>query len=181
MPSIFSAGASAAATPIWFVTATTFKDVRERLPAAARFFADAAGFEPKPGQYLALPGEGGKGGLGGILFGLENEGDAKDLFLPGRLPQQRFNDAKFQQSNRQQQRVRISAAQHPDPRSGEQAHQTPPAESLPLVGEFAVLAAQDVQRRRANQNQPAATGHARQLTGRGVLIAFRHVSQDVDR
>ena len=88
MPSIFSAGASAAATPIWFVTATTFKDVRERLPAAARVFADAAGFEPKPGQYLALPGEGGKGGLGGILFGLENEGDAKDLFLPGRLPQQ---------------------------------------------------------------------------------------------
>ena len=88
MPSIFSAGASAAATPIWFVTTTTFKDVRERLPAAARVFADAAGFEPKPGQYLALPGEGGKGGLGGILFGLENEGDAKDLFLPGRLPQQ---------------------------------------------------------------------------------------------
>jgi len=88
MPSIFSAGASAAATPIWFVTATTFKDERERLPAAARVFADAAGFEPKPGQYLALPGEGGEGGLGGILFGLENEGDAKDLFLPGRLPQQ---------------------------------------------------------------------------------------------
>ena len=85
MQSIFSAGASAAAIPIWFVTATTYKDVRERLGAAARAFADAAGFEPKPGQYLALPGE---GGLGGILFGLENGGDAKDLFLPGRLPQQ---------------------------------------------------------------------------------------------
>jgi leucyl aminopeptidase len=88
MPSIFSAGASAAAIPIWFVTGTTYKDVRERLPAAARAFADAAGFEPKPGQYLALPGEAGAAGLGGILFGLENEGDAKDLFLPGRLPQQ---------------------------------------------------------------------------------------------
>jgi leucyl aminopeptidase len=85
MPSIFNAGASAAAIPIWFVTAATYKDVRERLPAAARAFADAAGFEPKPGQYLALPGE---GGLGGILFGLENGDDAKDLFLPGRLPQQ---------------------------------------------------------------------------------------------
>jgi leucyl aminopeptidase len=85
MQSIFSAGASAAAIPIWFVTATTYKDVRERLGAAARAFADAAGFEPKPGQYLALPGE---GGLSGILFGLENGGDAKDLFLPGRLPQQ---------------------------------------------------------------------------------------------
>jgi len=85
MQSIFGTGASAAAIPIWFVTATTYKDVRERLGAAARAFADAAGFEPKPGQYLALPGE---GGLSGILFGLENGGDGKDLFLPGRLPQQ---------------------------------------------------------------------------------------------
>jgi leucyl aminopeptidase len=85
MQSIFSGGASAAAIPIWFVTAATYKDVRERLGAGARAFADAAGFEPKPGQYLALPGE---GGLSGILFGLENGGDAKDLFLPGRLPQQ---------------------------------------------------------------------------------------------
>jgi len=85
MQSIFSAGASAAAIPIWFVTAATYKDVRERLSPAARTFADAAGFEPKPGQYLALPGE---GGLSGILFGLENASDARDLFLPGRLPQQ---------------------------------------------------------------------------------------------
>jgi leucyl aminopeptidase len=85
MPSIFSAGASAAAIPIWFVTIATYKDVRERLSPAARTFADAAGFEPKPGQYLALPGE---GGLSGILFGLENASDARDLFLPGRLPQQ---------------------------------------------------------------------------------------------
>ena len=85
MQSIFNTGASAAAIPIWFVTATTYKDVRERLNAAARAFADAAGFEPKPGQYLALPGE---GGLSGILFGLENGSDPRDLFLPGRLPQQ---------------------------------------------------------------------------------------------
>src|SRR5262249_33985247 len=85
MRSIFNTGASAAAIPIWFVTATTYKDVRERLSAAARAFADAAGFEPKPGQYLARPGE---GGLSGILFGLESGSDAKDLFLPGRLPQQ---------------------------------------------------------------------------------------------
>jgi leucyl aminopeptidase len=85
MQSIFGAGASAAAIPIWFVTIATYKDVRERLSPAARTFADAAGFEPKPGQYLALPGE---GGLSGILFGLENASDARDLFLPGRLPQQ---------------------------------------------------------------------------------------------
>jgi leucyl aminopeptidase len=86
MQSIFSVGA-AAAIPIWFVTTATYKDVRQRLGVTARAFADAAGFEPKPGHYLALPGEGGERGLSGILFGLENAGDAKDLFLPGRLPQ----------------------------------------------------------------------------------------------
>jgi leucyl aminopeptidase len=84
MQSIFSAGV-AAAIPIWFVTAATYQDVRERLSPTARAFADAAGFEPRPGQCLALPGD---AGLSGILFGLENGGDAKDLFLPGRLPQQ---------------------------------------------------------------------------------------------
>ncbi len=68
MQSIFNTGSTAAAIPIWFVTATSYNDVRGRLSAAARAFADAAGFEPRPGHYLALPGE---DGLGGILFGLE--------------------------------------------------------------------------------------------------------------
>src|ERR1700744_3677683 len=85
MQSIFNTGSSAAAIPIWFVPAATYKAVRGRLSAAARAFADAAGFEPRPGHYLALPGE---GGLGGILFGLEKADETKDLFLPGRLPQQ---------------------------------------------------------------------------------------------
>jgi leucyl aminopeptidase len=84
MQSIFNSGATTA-IPIWFVTATTYNDVRAQLPAAARAFADAAGFEPRPGQYLALPGD---EGLGGILFGLEKADEARDLFLPGRLPQQ---------------------------------------------------------------------------------------------
>jgi leucyl aminopeptidase len=83
MPSIFTTSGSAA-IPIWFVTAANYKEVRERLAAGARAFADAAGFEPKPGRHLALPGE---GGLSGILFGLENADDARDLFLPGQLPQ----------------------------------------------------------------------------------------------
>jgi leucyl aminopeptidase len=83
MESIFTTDGSA--IPIWFITAATYPEVRERLSPAARAFADAAGFEPKPGNYLALPGE---VGLSGILFGLENADDAKDLFLPGRLPQQ---------------------------------------------------------------------------------------------
>jgi leucyl aminopeptidase len=83
MPSIFTTSGSAA-IPIWFVTAANYNEIREGLPAGARAFADAAGFEPKPGRYLALPGE---DGLSGILFGLENADDAKDLFLPGQLPQ----------------------------------------------------------------------------------------------
>jgi len=85
MDSILVEGGTGAAVPIWFVTAANFAEVRERLGAGARAFADAAGFEPKPGQYLALPGE---GGLGGILFGLEAADAAKDRFLPGRLSQQ---------------------------------------------------------------------------------------------
>ena len=85
MDPIFTTSRAAAAIPIWFVTAANYPEVRERLSAGVRAFADAAGFEPKPGQYLALPGE---GGLGGILFGIEAADDAKDLFLPGRLPQQ---------------------------------------------------------------------------------------------
>jgi leucyl aminopeptidase len=85
MNSIFTAGASGTAIPIWFVTAASYPGVRESLEAPARAFADAAGFEPKAGQHLLLPG---KSGVGGVLFALETDGDARDLFLPGRLPQQ---------------------------------------------------------------------------------------------
>jgi leucyl aminopeptidase len=84
MNSIFVARGTADAVPIWFVTAATYADVRGRLDADARAFADAAGFEPKAGRHLLLPG---KNGLGGMLFGIEADGDVKDLFLPGRLPQ----------------------------------------------------------------------------------------------
>jgi leucyl aminopeptidase len=84
MDAIFTARAGAGAIPIWFVTAQTFPDVRKLIGAEACAFADAAGFEPKPGRHLLLPG---KNGLGGILFGLESADDTRDLFLPGRLPQ----------------------------------------------------------------------------------------------
>jgi leucyl aminopeptidase len=84
MSSIFTAGGSADAIPIWFVTAASYPEVRQRLDAPARAFADAVGFEPKAGQHLLLPG---KAGIGGVLFGLEAADDAKDLFLAGRLPQ----------------------------------------------------------------------------------------------
>jgi leucyl aminopeptidase len=84
MDSIFVARGTAGATPIWFVTAETYADVRKSIGAEASAFADAAGFEPKSGRHLLLPG---KVGLGGVLFGLEAANDVKDPFLPGRLSQ----------------------------------------------------------------------------------------------
>jgi leucyl aminopeptidase len=85
MDPIFVARGAANAIPIWFVTAASFSEVRGRLDAEARAFADAAGFEAKAGRHLLLPGN--NGSLGGVLFGIEGADDVKDLFLPGRLPQ----------------------------------------------------------------------------------------------
>src|SRR5579859_4098667 len=84
MDSIFVTRSAAAAIPIWFATAQSYADVRQRIGAEACAFADAAGFEAKAGRHLLLPGQ---NGLGGVLFGLEGGDDARDLFLPGRLPQ----------------------------------------------------------------------------------------------
>ncbi len=84
MASTFSANGTAAAIPIWFVTAANYAELRERLEPGARAYADAAGFEPKPGQCLLLPAA---DGLGAVLFGLEGADEPKNLFLPGRLPE----------------------------------------------------------------------------------------------
>ncbi len=74
------------AVPITFVTASTWPALRDKLDAPARAFAEAAGFEPKPGRHLTLPSADGR--LAGILFGIENDDAAfKDPFLPGSLPQ----------------------------------------------------------------------------------------------
>jgi leucyl aminopeptidase len=85
MDPIFVAPGTANAIPIWFVTAKSWPDLRQHLEPDASAFADAAGFEPKAGRQLLLAG---KGGLAGVLFGLEGDDDPKDLFLPGRLSQQ---------------------------------------------------------------------------------------------
>ena len=89
MDTIFVTHRTADAIPIWFVTAASYPDVRKTLGKTlgmeAVSFADAAGFEPKSGRFLLLPG---KNGLGAVLFGLEGKDDLKDPFLPGRLPQQ---------------------------------------------------------------------------------------------
>jgi leucyl aminopeptidase len=72
--------------PIWFVTAATWGDIRERLDDAACAFAEASGFEPKPGRHLIVPDSGGR--IGGVLFAIETaDAAAKDLFRAGRLPE----------------------------------------------------------------------------------------------
>ena len=85
MNSIFTTAGTAAAIPIWFVNAANYAEVRDRLDAPARAFADAANFNPKPGRYLVLPGA---DGLGGVLFGIEATGETTDPFLPGSLANQ---------------------------------------------------------------------------------------------
>jgi leucyl aminopeptidase len=70
--------------PIRFVTAANFDKTIEKVDDRERMFVRAAGYEPKPGRYLAMPAADGK--LVGILFGLENADEpAKDLFRPGQL------------------------------------------------------------------------------------------------
>jgi leucyl aminopeptidase len=86
MHPMFVASGTAQPVPVWFVNAASFPGLREQLGSAAIAFADAAGFEPKPGRHLLLPGESGSNGLGGVLFGIEADDAPKDWFLPGRLP-----------------------------------------------------------------------------------------------
>ena len=78
---------AANAIPIWFITAASYPEMRKALGTEACAFADAAGFEPKAGRHLLLPGKNGKTGLGGVLFGLEGPDETEDPFLPGRLAQ----------------------------------------------------------------------------------------------
>jgi len=79
----FTKPGTAPTVPIWFVTAATWPALRVALEPGARAFVDAAGFEPKPGRHLLLPGKGDE--LGGVLFGLEADDGEKDPFRPGRL------------------------------------------------------------------------------------------------
>jgi leucyl aminopeptidase len=81
---VFTASKDAAsAVPIWFVDADTYAERRGALGEVGRAFADAAGFAPKPGRHLLVPGAGGE--LAGVLFAIATE-KKQDPFLPGRLP-----------------------------------------------------------------------------------------------
>ena len=76
------APANAAATPIWLVDQTSWASTRAQFSAQAAAFADAAGFEPKAGRHIILPGPGGA--LGGVVFG-QDRGHGADRFAAGRL------------------------------------------------------------------------------------------------
>ena len=83
-PIFLPRGEAAAAVPVTFVTAATWADLRAGLDAHARTFADAAGFEPRAGRHLLLPGS--KGALAGVLFAVEAADDPNlDRFRPGAL------------------------------------------------------------------------------------------------
>src|SRR5262245_29733119 len=74
-----------AGTAVTFVTSASWAEVRGRLDARAQAFADTAGFEPRPGRHLLLPGSDGT--LAGVLFAIEGPGETNvDPFRAGALP-----------------------------------------------------------------------------------------------
>src|SRR5207253_2748388 len=82
---VFVPRGEAPSVPVTFVTSAAWPQLRERLDARERAFAEAAGFEPRPGRHLLLSGP--EGTLAGVLFGLEPADDPhQDLFHPGSLP-----------------------------------------------------------------------------------------------
>jgi leucyl aminopeptidase len=68
--------------PVTFVTASTWPQLRGGLGAHAAAFAEAAGFEPRTGQHLFLPGA--EGHLAGVLLAFDET--SSDRFRPGALP-----------------------------------------------------------------------------------------------
>jgi leucyl aminopeptidase len=71
--------------PVTFVTAASWAEARGRLDPRAQAFAETAGFEPRPGRHLLLPGPDGT--LAGVLFAIESENEAHtDPFRAGALP-----------------------------------------------------------------------------------------------
>lgn len=71
------------ALPIWFASTSDWQEVRRSLDPQAVAYADAAGFEPKPGKFVLLPG---KDGISGAVFAIEGRDEKfRDPFLPGLL------------------------------------------------------------------------------------------------
>jgi leucyl aminopeptidase len=73
-----------AGTAVTFVTSASWAEARSRLDTRAQAFADTAGFEPRPGRHLLLPGHDGT--LAGVLFAIESPGETNvDPFRAGAL------------------------------------------------------------------------------------------------
>jgi leucyl aminopeptidase len=73
-----------AAVPIWFASSSDWREVRRSLDPRAVAYADATGFEPKPGKHVLLPAQ--DGGIGGAVFAIEGRDEKfRDPFLPGLL------------------------------------------------------------------------------------------------
>jgi len=84
MHPIFAKAGEKPAVPILFVNSATFQDATGSLDERARAFVRAAGFEPKAGRHLLVPGP--EGQLAAVLFGIEAADAAnKNLFRPGTL------------------------------------------------------------------------------------------------
>ena len=72
------------ATPIVLTTRARWPRTHAALPAEARAFAGAVGFDPSPGAHVLLPDA--KGALAAVLFALDEQDSARsDPFLLGRL------------------------------------------------------------------------------------------------
>jgi len=100
-PIFLPRGHAATTVPVTFVNSATWREQREGLDSRARAFADAAGFEPKAGRHLLLPGA--DGALAGVLFALEPPDDgSKDLFRPGSLAGVSRCDSQQHDRKRQQ-------------------------------------------------------------------------------
>jgi leucyl aminopeptidase len=85
MHPLFIPAGNSAAVPIWFASVATWDAVRGRLDPPQRAFAEAAGFTPRAGHHLLLPGA--DGGLSGVLFGIDGPlASAPDRFMAGKLP-----------------------------------------------------------------------------------------------
>jgi leucyl aminopeptidase len=82
MHPIFSSPGATPAVPVTFVTSATWPQLRTALDAHAAAYAEAAGFEPRAGQHLLLPGPDGR--LAGVLLALDDA--PSDPFRPGALP-----------------------------------------------------------------------------------------------
>ena len=75
-----------AAVPVHVVSASRWPELRERLPAEQRGFAQAQGFAGRASEHCFLPGSDGR--LGAVLLGIADAGRSRDAFAPARLAAQ---------------------------------------------------------------------------------------------